>query len=319
MRIASVGHAVFAATMIAVGALGLIRGDFAAIWQPVPAGLPGREALAVLCALVALATGTGLLWRRTAAIAARVLLGYLLLWMLLFKASGILRAPTTEVAYESCGETAVIVAAAWVLYAWFAGARDRRWLSFATGDSGVRLACMLYGLALVAFGLSHVAYAGETAALVPTWLPVPLVWTYFFGATYLAAGVAMLVGALARFCRRAGRRADGLVHRAGLGAGRGDGPERLAMERVRRVRGADGRSLGDGGCLPRFAVMRCVPAQAQRIAAFSSRPCARARSTPTGTCGIRATSAARSSRLRAAPVRRARCSGSRAGRPGRRA
>lgn len=198
MRIASMGHALFASTMIALGILSLAKSDFSPIWQDAPKDFPARMVLVYFSALVTLASGIGLFWQRTAALAARVLLFSLLLWMLLFKARFIVLDPATEASYQSCGETAVIVAGAWVLYAWFAADWDNRWLGFATGDKGVRIARVFYGLAMIAFGLSHFAYLQLTAPLVPDWLPWHVGWAYFTGGAYLAAGAAVLAGVRAR-------------------------------------------------------------------------------------------------------------------------
>lgn len=198
MRIVSVGQAVFALTMVGVGVLGWMRGDFVQIWQPVPRAFPAREVLIWLCAAISLACGAGLLWRGTAGSAARLLFFYLLLWMVVFKLRFIVLAPTTEGAYQSNGENAVIVAGAWVLYVWLAADWDRRHLGFFSDETGLRAARVLYALAMIAFGLSHFFYLDLTAPLVPAWLPWHTGWAYFTGGAYLAAGLAMITGILAK-------------------------------------------------------------------------------------------------------------------------
>lgn len=199
VRVATTGHALLAFTLIGIGITGLVvTPQFASIWQSVPPGVPLRGALAGLCALVSLACGAGLLLERTAAMASRVLFAALLSWLLLIKGYYIVTSPMVEGSYQSAGETAVLAAGAWVLYAYFAAGWDLTHLSFAVGERGVRLARGLYALALIAFGLSHFVYLNLTAPLVPAWLPAHVFWAYFTGGAYLAAAAALLTGVLAR-------------------------------------------------------------------------------------------------------------------------
>ena len=198
MRIADPGRLAFTALMIVVGVMGLVKGDFAPVWDPVPKTIPAREVLVYASALVSLLSGLGLLLPRTKAVAARLLVASLLFWLLRFRLPALCRMPGAVVSWEGSAETVVIFAGAWALYAQGAAEWDRRYLGFASGDAGVRIARLLYALSLIPFGLAHLAYVKETAALVPAWLPSPVSWVYLTGGTYIAAGAALATGICAR-------------------------------------------------------------------------------------------------------------------------
>jgi uncharacterized membrane protein len=196
IRITSAGHAAFAATMIALGLMGFVTGNFTQIWQPVPGWVPARTALAYLSALVSLGCGIGLLWRRSAPVASRVLFFSLLVWLLALRLPNLFyQTPLVLVAW-TFGATAVMVAGAWVLYSWFAHERDGPNPGFFTDARGLRIARLLYGLSLIPFGLAHFMYRDATTVVIPTWLPWHVAFAYLTGATFIAAGLAVSVGVL---------------------------------------------------------------------------------------------------------------------------
>jgi hypothetical protein len=165
--------------------------------------MPARLALAYLCDIVYLACGAGLLWSRKAALAARVLFAFLLLWLLALRVPWMLAAPQVGT-WWPVGSTSVLAGTAWVMYSWFANDSDRRRFGFVVGDKGVRIAQALFGLGLIPFGLAHFLYLDATAPLVPGWMLWPVFWSYFTGGAFIAAGLAMIFGVF-------GRLAAGLV------------------------------------------------------------------------------------------------------------
>jgi hypothetical protein len=181
MRIASIGHAAFAITMIALGIVGFLRPDFVPLWNPVPMSAPTHRLVIYLGALISLVAGGGLLVQRTAAISARVLLTTLLLWLLLFRLTNFLHVSLFEASW-SVFPLLVMVAGAWILYVWLAGNWDRKHLSFITGDNALCVARSLYGLSPIFFGSAHFIDLEDTLSLIPNWLSGHLFWAYFTGA-----------------------------------------------------------------------------------------------------------------------------------------
>src|ERR1700724_2722031 len=180
----------FAVGMIGLGILAMVYGDFALVWQPVAAWVPGRTALAYASGLVMLIGGSGLLFRFTAKWSIRILFPYLILWLLL-KVPALVVAPQMEAVWLGVGELAVLLAGGWILFATLAGLREGSLLKFATGENGIRIARMLFAVSLIPIGLSHLVYAKETAELVPAWLPYRVGWATLTGAGQIACGLGV--------------------------------------------------------------------------------------------------------------------------------
>jgi uncharacterized membrane protein len=187
----------FAVGMIGLGILALIYGDFALVWQPVAAWVPGRTALAYGSGVLMLVCGLGLLFRVTAAWAVRVLFPYLIVWVLL-KVPALVVAPQIEAVWLGIGELLVLLAGGWVLFARLAEVREGSvWRSIA-GERGVRAARILFGVATLPIGLAHLMYGKETAALVPKWLHYQMGLAYLTGVILLVCAIGVLFSIVPR-------------------------------------------------------------------------------------------------------------------------
>src|SRR5262249_9483697 len=153
--------AFFAVTMIGLGILGLVQHNFTPTWTGIPRRVGGRELLIYLTASLSLAGGIGLLLQRTAVAAAR-LLAVAFLVLLLFRAWHFFLEPPSVAIWWACGDSLVMLGAAWVL----------------SGDQGLRFARTAYGLGLIPFGVAHFTFLERTVSLVPGVLPWHTAWAY---------------------------------------------------------------------------------------------------------------------------------------------
>jgi uncharacterized membrane protein len=198
MRGISMGQALFALTLLALGGLSLCSGDFAFVWQPVPADIPGRAVLAYLSGAVLCAASVGLLIQRTTALAAFVLYIYTLLWLLVLHVPHLIMAPLHEVNWGACGEIATLVSASWILYASTTAPWHKFYFLSLTSENAIRAARLLFALSVPLVGLEHLVYSDATAAMVPAWLPYRMGWAYFTGLAHMAAGLAIACSVLPR-------------------------------------------------------------------------------------------------------------------------
>jgi hypothetical protein len=179
-----IGKRLFGAGALALGIVGLVLGDFAASWQPVPHEFYGYVPRAYAIALALIASAAALQVRRSARLAGLVrveLFGvFALLW-----AVRIVRAPTVVAMWSERAEDVVLVLGSILA----AGTAPNE-----PPGQGWRLKSVhvALGLCLLVFAAAHVVYSREIAAMVPPWTPPDsTTWGYLTDAAHGIAGLTV--------------------------------------------------------------------------------------------------------------------------------
>src|ERR1700710_2112605 len=90
------GRIVFGLSVAALGALGIVFREFALVWQLVPRTIAGHDALAITAGVLLAAGGVGLLVPRTARLAALMLAGVALVFVVLLRVPPLVMQPRLE-------------------------------------------------------------------------------------------------------------------------------------------------------------------------------------------------------------------------------
>ena len=196
MRTVGLGHCLLALAVAGLAILNLKFHDFAPMWGSIPAGFPWREACVRGSALLLLTAGVGLCFSRTAIPSALMIGAYLTIWAMT-GLSPILSKPLSIGSWYGLFEALTSLAGTCILYVAF------RWLSRdssppTAGESVVRAAQVVFGVACIFYGISHFAYSDYTASMVPAWLPGRPAFAYFTGLCYIAAGTGIILWILPR-------------------------------------------------------------------------------------------------------------------------
>lgn len=170
----------------ALGVLSLGSGDFAFQWQPVPADLPSRGALAMATGGLEVAAAVLLLLPGRLRAAGAWLAAILLLGWVALHVPSVVQRPTSIADWLGIAETIAMASAALM----FAAA----WAGIAAAGAIRRGGFVAFGLSAIVFGLAHFKYAEFTASMIPHWLPGRVALAWLTGAAHALAGLAILTG-----------------------------------------------------------------------------------------------------------------------------
>ena len=184
---------IYGLAAIVLGLVGLVWGDFAVVWQPVPNGVPGQTALGYAVAVPFLLAGLAIQWQRAAGPGVLALTVLYSLAVILLDVPRVAAHPSVFVTWYGVAEPLALAAGGLVAYAYCGRIEP------ATAERLSKIGRLIFGTCLIVFGLAHLFYLAYTAKMVPAWLPPgQIFWAYATAAGHFAAGIAILSGIAAR-------------------------------------------------------------------------------------------------------------------------
>jgi len=182
----TLGRILVAVSLVIFGVQHFIYGGFVATL--VPAFMPGRLFWAYFVGVAFIAAAAGILYKLLARAAATMLGVMFFLFVVLLHTPRIIGSPNNGNEWTSGFVALAMCGGAWIL-ASAAPLEERE-----KPDPFLGLGRYFFGLSFVAFGTQHFVYARFAAGLGPPWIPGPPPLPYIFGAMFVSAGVAILIG-----------------------------------------------------------------------------------------------------------------------------
>jgi uncharacterized membrane protein len=180
-RLAPLGRAFFAVSLIAFGIQQFLFGDFVPGRAPAwPAGVPGRLVWAYATGVVFVVGGAAILLGKHVRAAAVATATLIVGWALLRHVPLALGDTGYGAAWTNLGKALALSGGAFAVAGFLQAGRF----------------CL--GAFLVSSGVQHFLFPAFVAMLVPTWLPGAMFWGYFAGVALILGGVGLVVPRTAR-------------------------------------------------------------------------------------------------------------------------
>ena len=189
-KITTLGRIFIAVALLVFGVQHFMYAGFVA--GLVPAWMPGRLFWAYFVGVAFFAAAAGILYQRLARPAASLLGVMFFLFVVLLHIPRIAAHPSDGNEWTSGFVALAMCGGAWVL------ARNSPLAGRETAAPFLKLGRYFFAVAFVAFGIQHFVYARFAAGLGPPWFLGRPLWAYLTGAVFIAAGITILLGKMAR-------------------------------------------------------------------------------------------------------------------------